>query len=96
MTLHDGKPFFQKPLLGRPNFRKSLMSVDFLPATLGPEMAAPILWAPGIFWFYLQEKASTPIKFLVLGGGGILGSWVFLGGRGAPILFLWARGCSDN
>ena len=30
------------------------------------------------------------IKFLVLGGGGgILG---FGGGRGVPILFLWARG----
>ena len=29
------------------------------------------------------------VKFLVLGGGGILG---FLGGGGVPILFLWARG----
>ena len=29
--------------------RKSVMSVVFLPAVLGPEMAAPILWAPGIF-----------------------------------------------
>ena len=28
---------------------KNLMSVIFPPATLGPEMAAPILWAPGIF-----------------------------------------------
>ena len=31
---------------------------------------------------------TMSIKFLVLGGGGILG----LGGGGVPILFLWARG----
>ena len=30
------------------------------------------------------------IKFLVLGGGGILGFG--FGGGGVPILFLWARG----
>ena len=37
-------------------------------------MAVPILWAPGIFWFFLLEN-PMPIKFLVLGGEG---SWVFL------------------
>ena len=31
-------------------------------------MAAPILWAPGIFWFFLLENPMT-IKFLLLGGG---------------------------
>ena len=31
-------------------FGKSLMPVIFPPAVLGPEMAAPILWAPGFFW----------------------------------------------
>ena len=36
---------------------------------------------------FLQEKPMS-IKFLVLGGGGILG----FGGGGVPILFLWARG----
>ena len=46
----------------------------FLPAILGPEMAAPIL--SGIFWLFLQEQTSMPIKFLVLGGA----FWVW-GGR---------------
>ena len=32
------------------------MSVIFLPAILGPEMAAQFLWAPGIFLFFLQEN----------------------------------------
>ena len=55
----------------------------------GPEMAAPVLWAPGILGFFLQEKTPMPIKFLLLGGG----SGLFLeGGVGVPILFLWARG----
>ena len=36
--------------------RKSLMSVIFPPAILGPEMAAPILWVPGSFVFFLQEN----------------------------------------
>ena len=29
---------------------------NFPPAILVPEMAAPILWAPGIFWLFLQEN----------------------------------------
>ena len=33
------------------------------------------------------------IKFLVLGGGVF---WIWGGGGGVPILFLWARGFSDN
>ena len=40
------------------------MSVIFQPTILGPEMAAPILWAPGIFWFFLLENH----KFLLLAG----------------------------
>ena len=63
------------------------MSVKFVSAILGPEMAAPILWTPGKNASVLQEKA-TSIKFLVLGGGGIWG----LGGGEVPILFLWAQG----
>ena len=42
----------------------------FPPAILGPEMAAPILWAPCIFWFFLLEN-PMPVKFLLLGGGGV-------------------------
>ena len=61
------------------------MSVKYLSAFLGPE------W---VRQFYgrlekcvLSARKPVSIKFLVLGGGGILG---FLGG-GVPILFLWAR-----
>ena len=32
------------------------MSVNFPLAILGPEMAAPILRAPGIFWSFLLEN----------------------------------------
>ena len=32
------------------------MSIKFPPSILGPEMAAPILWAPGIFGFFLLEN----------------------------------------
>ena len=48
--------------------RKSVVSIKFPPVILGPEMAALILWAPGIFWFFLLEN-PMPIKFLLLGGG---------------------------
>ena len=59
------------------------MSVIFPSAILRPEMATPILWAPGISVFFLQENLHVHKK----GGGVILG----LGG-GVPISFLWARG----
>ena len=58
-----------------------LMSVIFPPGILGPEMAAPILWPPGNFWFLL-----SPIKFLVLGGG--LG-FLLEGGRGGSDNFIF-------
>ena len=51
--------------------RKSVVSIKSPPAMLGPEMAAPILWAPGIFGSFCR-KTPTPIKFLLLGGGGVL------------------------
>ena len=38
------------------------MSVIFLPAILGPEMAAPMVWAPGIFGALSAGKPSMPIK----------------------------------
>ena len=67
------------------------MSVKFLSAILGPEMAAPILWAPRISVFFLQENLHVH-KIPRFGGEGILG----LGGwGGVPILFLWARGFSE-
>ena len=38
--------------------RKILVSVKFVSAILGPERAAPILWAPRISAFFLQESPS--------------------------------------
>ena len=32
------------------------MPIIFPPAILGPDMAAPILWAPGIFGLFLLDK----------------------------------------
>ena len=63
------------------------MSAIFPPVILGPEMAVPMLWAPGILWFFLQEKTLHPIKFLTLGG-------VFwdLGGGGKCHFFFFGRG----
>ena len=66
------------------------MSVKFLSAILGPEMAASIFWTPRKNASVLQEKPMS-IKFLVLGGGGIFG----LGGGGVPILFLAREDFSD-
>ena len=56
------------------------MSVKFVSAILGPEMAAPILWTPG--------------KFLVLGGGGIFGFWG--GGGECRFYFYGREDFSDN
>ena len=64
----------------------SLRPIIFLPAILGPEMAAPILWVPGIFWFFLLEKPHTHKIPRFRGGSGILGR----GRVEVPILFLWA------
>ena len=58
------------------------MSVKFLSAILGPEMAAPILWAPGKHVFLLEKAKS--IKFRVLGGGEFGFFW---GGRGGKCRF---------
>ena len=49
------------------------MSVKFLSATLGPEMAAPILWAPGKNALFLQEK--TVHKIPPFRGGGVFWVW---------------------
>ena len=68
---------------------KNLMPVTFPPAILGPEMAAPILWAPGIFGFFLLEN-PMPIKFLFFGGGG------FERGMEAPILLLFRKAQSTR
>ena len=77
-----------------PNIRNSLMSVIFPPAILRPEMAAPILWAPGIFGSFCW-KTPMPIKFLLLGGGG---GMIFLlkGGWKCQFYFYGRGDFSDN
>ena len=64
------------------------MSVKFASAILGPEMGAPILWTPGKNAFFLQEKPTMSIKFLVLGGVyfGVLG-----GGGGECRFYFYGR-----
>ena len=74
-----------------PVFRKSVMSIKFPPVILGPEMAAPILWAPGILGFFLLENPHAHKIPPFRGEGG--GCWVFLeGGVEVTVLFLWAWG----
>ena len=65
------------------------MSVKFLSAILGPEIAAANFY--GRLEKCVRSAGKTmSIKFLVLGGGGI---WVFLGGGGsADFIFMGARG----
>ena len=69
--------------------KKSVISIKFPPVILGPEMAAPILWAPGIFWFFLLENphAHKIHRFR----GGVVG-FFRRGGVEVLILFLWAWG----
>ena len=66
--------------------RKILISIIFPPAILGPEMAATILWAPGIFWFFLLETTHAHKIPPFFGGGG--GFWVFLEGGGRSVNFI--------
>ena len=54
----------------------------------GPEMGAPILWAPGIFAFFLQENLHVHKIPRFRGGGGIL---VFLLG-GECRFYFYGRG----
>ena len=64
------------------------MSVKCFARKSGAGKAVPSLWAPGVLAFFLQEKPSMPIKFLVLGGGGV--SCFFLGGGSADFIFMGA------
>ena len=58
--------------------RKSVVSIKFPPAILGRKWLAPILWAPGIFWFFLLENPHAH-KIPPFRGGGVVG---FLEGGG--------------
>ena len=52
------------------------MSIKSPPVILGPEMAVPILWAPGTFGFFLLENPHAHKIPPFRGGGG--GCWGFL------------------
>ena len=56
-----------------------------MPAILGPERAAPILWAPGIIALFLQENLHAH-KIPLLGGI----FWIFWGGS-ADLIFMGAK-----
>ena len=65
---------------------KILVSVQFVSAILGPEMAAPILWTPRISAFFLQENLHVH-KIPRLGG-----VFWFGGGGGECRLYFYGRG----
>ena len=81
---------FQKgqhlPALVVYKIREILVSVKFLSAILGLEMAAPILWTPGKNAFFLQEDLHVH-KISRFGGVGVVG-----GGGGVPMFFFYGRG----
>ena len=75
------------------------MSVKFVSAILGPEMAAPILWTPGKMRSFCR-KTCVHKNSSFWGGGGILGFgflggggvfWVLGGGGSADFIFMGAR-----
>ena len=61
---------------------------NFSARNSGAQLAAPILWAPGIFWFFLQENRHAP-KIPRFRGG--LGFFFWKGGQ-VPILFFMGVG----
>ena len=75
-------------LVGIPKIRKILLvSVKFLSAILGPEMAAPIFWAPGKMRSFCRKNHVHKIP--AFEGGGI---WGFgKGGGSADFIFMGAR-----
>ena len=67
-------------------FRKILVSVKFVSAILGPEMAAPILRTPGKMRSFCRKTCVHKIPRF--GGGGYFG---FGGGGSADFIFMGAR-----
>ena len=77
----------QTPIPYNTNFRKILVSVKFVSAILGPEMAVPILWAPGKMRSFCRKTYVH--KILVLRGGGVFWVW---GGGGKCRFYFYGRG----
>ena len=66
---------------------KSSFPYNFLPAILGPEMAAPILWAPGKMRSFCRK--SHVHKIPRFRGGGVFG---FFFGGGSAGFYFYGRG----
>ena len=81
---HIAKWGIEQTCLCETKFRKILVSVKFSARNFGPEMAAPILWAPGKMRSLCRKNPAHKIPRF----GGVF--WV-LGGGEVSILFLWAR-----
>ena len=77
-----------------PNFGKSPAPIKIElalpppPAILGPEMGVPILWAPGIFCFFLLENPHAH-KIPPFKGG----CWGFLEGGKREVFLLTVGAC---
>ena len=76
------------PLCAAPRIRKILLvSVKFVSAILGPEMAAPILWTPGKMRSFCRK---THVHKIPRFWGG------FVGGGSADFIFYGREGFSDS
>ena len=67
--------------------QKNLVSVKFVSAILGPEMAAPILWTPGKMCSFCRKN---PVHKIPRFRGG--GYFWFGGGGGSADFFFYGRG----
>ena len=82
----SGSKVVAKPMFD-PLFRKILVSIKFVSAILGPEVAAPILWTPGKKCVLSGRKTCVhKIPRFRGGGGGVI--WV-LGGVGGSADFIF-------
>ena len=81
-----GTPLIQVLFSGLPSVRKILVSIKFVSAILGPEMAAPILWTPGKMRSFCRKTCVHKIPRFR--GGGYFGFW---GGGGECRFYFYGR-----
>ena len=79
--------------IGLERIRKILVSVNVFARNSGAGNGCANFMGAWKKCLLPAGKPSTPIKFLVLGGGILV---FFLGGRGVPILFLWGEDFSET
>ena len=83
-----GLALMVKSVANRFLIRKILVSVKFVSAILGPEMAAPILWAPGKMRPFCRKNHVHKISRF---RGGVFWVWGGGGGGSADFIFMGAR-----